>query len=384
VWAITLTEIVAGLLLIAGRQIRIAAGALLVIAVGGILLIHRHFGWFVGEHGTGGSEYSAALIVLLLILIADDQDNRSNAAASVTRRSSAVASLIACAAMIGLIAPVRPAAAQAINEEKSICLDRYKTEPAERVILACTSVIAFRTLDDAERPVAFLRRAEARQNNRQETLALADYNSAIALAPDMADAYFGRGVIYMGISSPRERALADFDEAIRLDPRHDRAFNNRSLVQLSDDKALADISEAIRIAPRASYFGNRAHILTRLANHEGALSDYNRAIKLAPADALYRSNRADTLMELGEVKKAIADYTAAIARAPKVPRNHSSRAAAYERVGERKKAIVDVRAALSLFPDDWKARELLCKLVPVAERTPDEQGKCPIGSVINP
>ena len=45
-------------------------------AAGGIVLIHRHFGWFVGEHGTGGSEYSVALIVLLLIVIADDHDRR--------------------------------------------------------------------------------------------------------------------------------------------------------------------------------------------------------------------------------------------------------------------------------------------------------------------
>lgn len=76
VWAITVTEIVAGVLLVAGRQVRIAAGALLAIAAVGILLIHRHFGWFVGEHGTGGSEYSVALIILLLIVIADDHDRR--------------------------------------------------------------------------------------------------------------------------------------------------------------------------------------------------------------------------------------------------------------------------------------------------------------------
>ncbi len=76
VWAITVTEIVAGVLLVAGRQVRIAASALLAIAAVGILLIHRHFGWFVGEHGTGGSEYSVALIVLLLIVIADDHDRR--------------------------------------------------------------------------------------------------------------------------------------------------------------------------------------------------------------------------------------------------------------------------------------------------------------------
>jgi putative oxidoreductase len=46
---------------------------LLVIASVGIILIHRHLGWFVGEHGTGGSEYSVALIVMLLVLAAGDR-----------------------------------------------------------------------------------------------------------------------------------------------------------------------------------------------------------------------------------------------------------------------------------------------------------------------
>lgn len=76
VWAITLTELVAGVLMIIGRFVRPAAAALLAIAVGGIVLIHRRAGWFVGEHGSGGIEYSAALIILLLLIMADDQDRQ--------------------------------------------------------------------------------------------------------------------------------------------------------------------------------------------------------------------------------------------------------------------------------------------------------------------
>jgi len=72
VWVITICEIVAGLLLIANRFVRIAATGLFIVAVGGVVLIHRHLGWFVGEHGTGGSEYSVALMVLLLVVAASD------------------------------------------------------------------------------------------------------------------------------------------------------------------------------------------------------------------------------------------------------------------------------------------------------------------------
>ncbi len=77
VWAITITELIAGTLIIFDRFVRVSAAALLAIAVGGIVLIHRHNGWFVGEHGSGGIEYSAALIVLLVVIMADDQDRQS-------------------------------------------------------------------------------------------------------------------------------------------------------------------------------------------------------------------------------------------------------------------------------------------------------------------
>jgi putative oxidoreductase len=43
------------------------------IVAGGIVLIHARLGWFVGEHGTGGSEYSVALLVLLLLIAAQDR-----------------------------------------------------------------------------------------------------------------------------------------------------------------------------------------------------------------------------------------------------------------------------------------------------------------------
>lgn len=73
VWLITTAELLAAGLMVAGVAVRWAAAVLMAIAVGGIVLVHRHFGWFVGEHGTGGSEYSAALLLLLLVVAAADR-----------------------------------------------------------------------------------------------------------------------------------------------------------------------------------------------------------------------------------------------------------------------------------------------------------------------
>lgn len=72
VLAISVYELGAGSLLLLDRGVRWAASGLAVIVAVGIVLIHRHNGWFVGEHGTGGSEYSVALLAMLLVIAAHD------------------------------------------------------------------------------------------------------------------------------------------------------------------------------------------------------------------------------------------------------------------------------------------------------------------------
>lgn len=71
VWCITTYEITGGVLLILGRYTRWVTAGFIGLLVIGILLIHADQGWFVGEHGTGGSEYSFILIVALLVIAAE-------------------------------------------------------------------------------------------------------------------------------------------------------------------------------------------------------------------------------------------------------------------------------------------------------------------------
>jgi transposase len=52
-----------------------------------------------------------------------------------------------------------------------------------------------------------------------------------------------------------DRAIVDFNEAIRLDSRYASAFNNRGLAQwrkLDFDRAIADFAEVIRLSPKAT------------------------------------------------------------------------------------------------------------------------------------
>ena len=56
------------------------------------------------------------------------------------------------------------------------------------------------------------------RTGRRETLrAIADYDEAIRLDPQMPEAYRDRGLLYAGKGN-LNRAIADYDEALRLEP----------------------------------------------------------------------------------------------------------------------------------------------------------------------
>lgn len=74
VWAITLYELVGGTLMALGWRARWMALGLFFIAAMGIVIIHARLGWFVGEHGSGGMEYSWSLMVSLLVIAAADRE----------------------------------------------------------------------------------------------------------------------------------------------------------------------------------------------------------------------------------------------------------------------------------------------------------------------
>jgi putative oxidoreductase len=73
VWLITFAEIVGGILMILGYFTRWIAAIFIAQLTLGIIIIHAAKGWFVGEHGTGGVEYSIVLIVALIVIAAADK-----------------------------------------------------------------------------------------------------------------------------------------------------------------------------------------------------------------------------------------------------------------------------------------------------------------------
>jgi putative oxidoreductase len=72
----TAIEIVGGVFLIFNKFSRWVALGFFGISAGGIIIIHARKGWFVGEWGEGGCEYSVALCVMCLLMAAVDREKQ--------------------------------------------------------------------------------------------------------------------------------------------------------------------------------------------------------------------------------------------------------------------------------------------------------------------
>jgi putative oxidoreductase len=70
VWGITVYEIVGGLALALGYCTKYVSLGFILMLIMGNILIHYENGWWVGEHGEGGMEYSCALILGLIVIAA--------------------------------------------------------------------------------------------------------------------------------------------------------------------------------------------------------------------------------------------------------------------------------------------------------------------------
>jgi tetratricopeptide (TPR) repeat protein len=78
--------------------------------------------------------------------------------------------------------------------------------------------------------------------------------------------------------------------------------------------AIADYNEAIRLDPnRALAYNNRAVAKLNLRDYRGAYLDYSQVVRLLPDKAITYNNRATARQGLGDCKGAIADLKIAAA-----------------------------------------------------------------------
>jgi len=95
-------------------------------------------------------------------------------------------------------------------------------------IRLATQALASGELSLEDQAIAFYNRGVTWEKKKELERAIADYNEAIRLNPQYAAAFNERGIAW-GEKKELERAIADFSEAIRLNPQFALAFYDRGV-----------------------------------------------------------------------------------------------------------------------------------------------------------
>jgi tetratricopeptide (TPR) repeat protein/S1-C subfamily serine protease len=201
----------------------------------------------------------------------------------------------------------------------------------------------------------YLRRAALFVKARDYPRALADLDEAVRLNPGLAAAHAERGRV-LHLHGADDRALAACDEAVRLDARLPAPRAARAEVLCARGewaRARADCDEALRIdrgCARAFAVRGLARLLG--GDTAGAIADCDEAIWLNRRlpDALLYRGRAHA--RLGVHDKAIADFSQALRLDPHLAETHVRRGDSHWVRGDVRAALEDYTEARGIDPRD--------------------------------
>jgi tetratricopeptide (TPR) repeat protein len=229
----------------------------------------------------------------------------------------------------------------------------YKSTNPDVAINYCTQTIESRQLSGKGLAFAFYKRGNAYYGKGDHDRAILDYDQAIRLNPSHANSHSNRGAAYAR-KGDYDRAIQDYDEAIRLNPNHADAFSNRGAAyarKRNYDRAIQDYDEAIRLNPNhANAFYARGNAHRRKGDYDRAIQDYDEAIRLNPNHANAFSNRGIAYGYKGNYDRAIHDYNQAIHLNPNYLNAFFNRGNAYRRKGDYERAVLDYDQVTRLNP----------------------------------
>ena len=158
-------------------------------------------------------------------------------------------------------------------------------------------------------------RGTAKNDLGRHKEAIVDYDDAIRLKPNYAEAYYNRGNA-KDILRRHEEAIADYDDAIRLKPDLIAAYNNRGGAKNElgrHEEAIADCDDAIRLKPDlAEAYFIRGNAKIGLGRREEAIADYDDAIRLKPDLIAAYNNRGNANSYLNRIDDARRDFETTI------------------------------------------------------------------------
>ena len=157
------------------------------------------------------------------------------------------------------------------------------------------------------------------------------------------------------VGEPAIAACGRLIFAGKLNPRELAVMHNRRGFELErkgdDEGALKDYNEALRLDLKfALVFVNRAAIFRKKADLDAAIADYTNAIRLNPKLLPAFNGRGVVFNDKREHDQAIADFSEAIRLDPRFALAYVNRGFAYRAKGDFDHAIADYDEAIRIDP----------------------------------
>lgn len=250
------------------------------------------------------------------------------------------------------------AARSSLRSNDKACAD---TANAEAAIAACTQLYENRGLGRNNRAIALGNRGAAYKVMGRYDEAIADFTQAIELDPGNSQYYCQRGDARLRTNENTE-AIADYSVAIRQSPRLLWGYHGRGQAYLAvgnGEAALADLNQAVRLKPEAftlRVLRGRANNLVQ--NYEAAITDLNDALENPKSSALLPKERASVLTQrayarakLDRAEEAQADIDEAVRLAPKAAFTVAVAGLVHEKQGRMTEARDAYSRALAIEPN---------------------------------
>lgn len=183
--------------------------------------------------------------------------------------------------------PAERAKAQSYDTRmQSIDMQRCLDGALDQALLACRRLVESDHFSGDSLAAIQLNYGNALRENGDIDKSIEAFTDSIRLKPT-ANAYNLRGIAYYDKQN-WTGAIADYAAAIKLEPRHGEALNNRAWTEFKAGnarRALPDADLAVQVLAGKSFvWDTRAHINEALGNKTAAIRDYRKAINLDPTN----------------------------------------------------------------------------------------------------
>jgi tetratricopeptide (TPR) repeat protein len=197
-------------------------------------------------------------------------------------------------------------------------------------------------------------RGNARLERGDGAGAVADYSEALRLDPRRADVCKKRGKVRLE-RGDAAGASADFDAAVRIDPQDTAALRGRSAARLlQGDLAGAeqDAAAALALRPCAESHAQCGAVRQCGRDFAGAVAHYSRAIESNPLFWTYLM-RGNAHYHLGTLVETYADYRRAFQIDPGLTVSRIARLLLREIGTDAAAALAACEEQLRRYPDDF-------------------------------